>query len=136
MDKKFVAITITLSVLIMVGFTFFTRGSETQTKNQTYQASDKEKPQVLTKTVVADLGDMKVSDEKSYDFIISNSGKKPLQLSKVSTSCGCTIAQIIIDGKISPEFGMHSNSNYIAEVQPGKKTTITTIYKPYIICYS
>lgn len=134
MDKKIVVGIMALSVVLIVGFVFLVgSSSNSQPKVASYQISDKEKPKVEVKNPFGDLGEMKVSDQKTLDFTLKNTGDKPLQLSNVSTSCGCTLAQIIIEGKASPEFGMHSTSNYMTELAPGKEATVRAIYRPYIM---
>ena len=72
-------------------------------------------------------------EEKAAQFTIENKGNKPLQLFKVSSSCGCTVGIITIDGNISPEFGMHNNSNWSGEILPGKTASLSVIYRPYIM---
>lgn len=133
MDKKIVLGTIALSVVIIVGFVLLAGKSDSQTKVASYQVSDKERPKVEMEKTFADLGIMKVSEEKAVDFTVKNVGNRPLQLSKVSSSCGCTLGQIIINGKKSPEFGMHSKSTYMAELATGKEATVRAIYRPYIM---
>lgn len=98
-----------------------------------YALSDKERPKVEVKETFEDLGKMKVSDEKSADFIINNIGKKPLQLFDISSSCNCTFVQVIIGGKESELFGMHNTSEFAGEILPGKSGTIKVIYRPYIM---
>src|SRR3989344_8389926 len=73
----------------------------------TYSISDKERPKIKAKETFFDFGEMKVSDEKSAEFAIENTGKKPLQLSNISSSCNCTFVQTIVNGKESDFFGMH-----------------------------
>ena len=76
---------------------------------------------------------MKVTDEKTVEFAIENSGDKPLQLFKGSSSCGCTFGQIVINGDKSPEFSMHSKSTWTGSVNPGEKATLLVTYKPSIM---
>ncbi|QQG43992.1 MAG: DUF1573 domain-containing protein [Candidatus Roizmanbacteria bacterium] len=121
------------SVIIIVGSYFIFSSGNKPVNLLTYTAADKEKPQVQVKKTSFDLGNMKVSDEKSNDFIIKNTGSKPLQISKITTSCSCTFAKIIYDGKESKEFNMHSKDSYIAEIAPNKEAKLKVIYRPYIM---
>ena len=78
-----------------------------------------------------DWGEIKINGgnaEKS--FMIKNSGSGQLKLLDVSTSCMCTTAQVIIDGKLSPLFKMHQKSAWIGEVQPGKEAELKVIFDP------
>lgn len=45
----------------------------------------------------------------------------------------CTVGQVIYQEKASQEFGMHSQSNYVAEIAPGKEATIKVTYRPYLM---
>lgn len=99
----------------------------------TYSASDKERPKAEAKLIFDDLGSMKVSEDKSADFTIKNIGTKPLQLSRITSSCNCTFAQVIINGNESDLYGMHSPSNYAGEILPGKEAKVRVIYRPSIM---
>ena len=53
-----------------------------------------------------------------------------MQLTGIKTSCVCTKAQVVIDGKTSPYFSMHSTSSWVGEVAPGKEAQLTVIFDP------
>ena len=124
-----------LAVALIFGAYFFVNrgGSAVAETITNYSTSDKERPKIEVKTAFSDLGKMKVSDEKSADFTIKNIGQKPLQLSRISSSCNCTFGQVIIDGKESEFYGMHSISALAGEILPGKTGAIRVIYRPYIM---
>jgi len=63
-------------------------------------------------------------------FTIKNVGTDPLKLTNVKTSCACTKAQITIDGKTSPFFGMHTTSSWVGEVPRDKEAKIEIIFDP------
>lgn len=109
------------------------RDNSTQVLFTSYKLEDKEKPKVEVKQTSQDLGQMKVSDEKSKDFIMKNIGSRNLILSNISSSCGCTVGQVIYQGEKSPEFGMHSKSAFAKEILPGKEAAIRVIYRPYVM---
>lgn len=77
-----------------------------------------------------DFGKIKVTDVKQKDFILTNSGTKPLQILNINSSCGCTTGQIIYNGQTSKEFGMHSQSGYVTEIDPNTSATVRVIYRP------
>lgn len=132
-------------VLILIGgFTIIILGSiaafsvnESKTGSSStlvsYTINDKDRPQVEVSSSFADLGSIAVKDEKKADFTIENKGGKPLSLYKISSSCNCTFGQIFLNGEKSPEFGMHSQSLWSGTLDPGKKATLTVIYRPYIM---
>lgn len=95
--------------------------------------------------VVTSSANVKASvDQKTYDwgnipysggnatktFTIKNTGSDILKLTNIKTSCTCTKAQIVIDGKDSPYFSMHATSSWIGEVAPGKTAKLTVIFDP------
>lgn len=122
-----------LGILLWVVYSLTNTGVSSSVKIASYSQSDAQRPQAKTEKVLQDLGKMKVSDQKSADFVVKNTGKKPLQLSGITTSCGCTLAQVIYEGKESEQFGMHSQSNYVVEVLPQKEAIIRVTYKPFIM---
>lgn len=63
-------------------------------------------------------------------FTIKNSGTEILKLTNIKTSCACTKAQLIIDGKSSPYFSMHTTSSWIGEISPDKQASLTVIFDP------
>jgi len=137
MEKKFLFWTIVFSAILIIS-SYFLISKISSNQNQKvnivyYKQSDLAKPKVKVKQFEKDIGTIKVSDEKSADFLIKNTGQKPLQLFNISSSCGCTVGKVIIDGKESEEFGMHSRSSYVGEVLPGKEAVVRVIYRPYVM---
>lgn len=125
------------TVLIIAVIAVFSLGSSKQTnansETAAYSTTDSERPRIEVPSKFSDLGTMNVKDEKKAEFVIKNKGSKSLVLSNISSSCGCTVGQITIDGKTSPEFGMHSKGTWQGTVEPGKQATLTVIYRPYIM---
>lgn len=133
-SKSLIISTIVFSLVVAIGsYLLVSRGEKPTMKLVNYQSSDKEKPKVEVKNNFLDMGEIKVSQEKAVEFTVKNIGQKPLQLFNISTGCGCTLATVIIDGKESEEFGMHTRSNYVGEILPGKEGKLKVIYRPYIM---
>lgn len=126
-------VVVTVGVLTGSYFLFNPGGGVKAITIVNYKTTDKEKPKVETKETFKDLGKIKVSEKKSAEFTIKNIGQKTLQLYNVFSSCGCTTSQIVVNGQSSDEFGMHSQSRYVAEVLPGKQARIRVIYRPYVM---
>jgi Flp pilus assembly protein CpaB len=59
-------------------------------------------PSLQIEATDLDLGTLKVTEERVKEITLTNTGTSPLQISKVNTSCMCTFAQLVIDGKESP----------------------------------
>lgn len=103
-----------------------------------YAPRDAEKPKAVITTTDADLGLMKVTEEKTASFTVKNEGSRPLQLFNPQTSCMCTFLTITIDGATSPEWtmSMHnppSAKEWIGPVAPGSTATIRGIYRPALM---
>jgi hypothetical protein len=86
-----------------------------------------------------DFGD--VSQAKgtvSALFEITNTGQDDLVISKLETSCGCTSASIVFQGKEGPRFSMpgHNINERIGKWQvtipPGEKAHLKVYYNPSV----
>ncbi len=108
-------------------------GSKQKVHVLSYTSADTKKPSVEVASTSKDLGSMKVSDEKEASFIVKNTGIKMLQLFDISSSCMCTAGQVIVNGRASEEFGMHSTSEYVANIASGQQATVKVIYRPYLM---
>lgn len=82
-----------------------------------------------------DFGNIKVTDERTANFIITNTSTNILRIWNVKTSCNCTFAKIVINGTETPEFSMHGggNPNWIGEIPAGMTTQLVVIYRPKIM---
>lgn len=63
-------------------------------------------------------------------FTIENTGTEDLKLYDISTSCHCTTAQLSLNGKNSPLFGMNSKSSYVMVVPKGLKAELKVVFDP------
>lgn len=135
-EKIFLAVIIGLTVfafLVLVWISSRNQPRASGSQVLSYQVSDKERPRLKAPITFADLGKIKLSPEKTAEFWVENQGEKTLQFTKVSSSCGCTVGAIEIEGVKSPEFGMHSASSWVGNLEPGKKALIRVIYRPYVM---
>lgn len=132
---KIVIILIAVSTIIILGGIIIIASKEgsTQSSVASYSTNDIDRPKGTTDSSFQDLGKMKVSDEKTAVFTITNEGKKPLILSKINSSCDCTFGKVTINGTSSPELGMHSRSTWQGTVEPGKEAKVEVIYRPSIM---
>lgn len=86
-----------------------------------------------------DFGDMKVDDEKTATFTITNtSTDSTLRIWNVSTSCNCTFASVEINGVATGEFNMpmHTSAslkNWIGEIPANQKALLKATYKPKVM---
>ena len=127
-DPFILSIVFFMTIVIVGGVIFAYKSGGKPLETYTVESQDRPKIELLETT--QDLGEMKVSDIKSADFILKNIGTKSLQINNISTSCDCTFAQVTIDGKQSPRFSMHQNPQWIGEIAPGTEAKVTAIYEP------
>lgn len=126
-DKKAIIGFILVTLLILGGGVFIL--SKTTTSGQISGVSSEVKISVDAKTY--DWGTIPYSGGNvSKTFTIKNTGTDVLQLTNIKTSCACTYAQLTIDGKISPKFGMHTTSSWVGEVPPGKDAQLAVVFDP------
>jgi len=131
-DTKVIVGAILASVLIIGGATFVLGKDKSPKRDQLGTASmsiDKKE---------ADLGTMKVTDEGSATFTVTNTSESILRIWGVATSCDCTFANVTIAGTKTGEFNMsmHMNStlkNWIGEVPAGQAATLEVIYRPSVM---
>ncbi|RJR31495.1 DUF1573 domain-containing protein [Candidatus Parcubacteria bacterium] len=86
---------------------------------------------VLTETDY-DFGTISMANGLArHEFKIKNEGNADLKLSNISTSCMCTTAVLIQNGKKSPTFGMHNNPTIWSEkIKPGEEAVLEVIFDP------
>jgi hypothetical protein len=63
-------------------------------------------------------------------FPIKNTGENTLLLTNIATSCMCTTAKLVLGDSVSPEFGMHTKSDYALEVPPGESANLEVVFDP------
>src|SRR3989344_1605266 len=72
----------------------------------------KQTPETIAETPdsLFDFGEIKVSEVKEKEFVLKNTGTKPLQILNINSSCGCTAGKITYDNTQTKEYGMHAQS--------------------------
>ncbi len=101
---------ILLSTLFITAF-FFTANAQWPNNDTSELSSGKEAAVTWDKRTV-DLGKVKYNKPKEIIFTMTNTGGKPVIITKVRTSCGCTEA----------EYPRHP-------IAPGKKAKIAVTYE-------
>lgn len=77
-----------------------------------YKTTDPDRPKLEIGQAVFDFGTMKLTEVKTQDVPLKNTGAKPLIISDILTSCDCTFAQLIVADKTSPRFSMQRNPSW------------------------
>lgn len=126
-DKKIIIGFVVFTLLILVGGVYIL--SLTTASPVSVNLSQNAKIEVDQKT--HDWGTIFYSGGNvSKTFTIKNIGTDVLKLTNIKTSCACTYAQLTIEGKTSPQFGMHTTSSWVGEVEPGKEAQLIVVFDP------
>ncbi len=124
------------------GVTILTEGetdAELAAKVKAFEAEEKAlKESKTTFTLdkqLHDFGNVKPESDNTCKFKVTNTGKKPLIISKVSASCGCTTPhkpeQPILPGKTDYiEVGFHPKPGQVGEIT--KTVTIEANTEPLL----
>lgn len=131
--KLIILISIGIFVVLGVSYGLLQKTAPAAVSVKSYEKNTQDRPKAFTEKKTADMGTVKVSGEATADFVIKNTGKKPLQLFDISTSCGCTLAQILYQDKKSPLFGMHTKGDFDTEIAPRTEAQVKVIYQPYVM---
>lgn len=123
-----------ISILMIGGLFVLSLSTKNSGKEiVSYRKTEEVRPKAVLPETETDLGTISVKQEVSKDFVVRNTGGKPLQISKINSSCNCTTARFIYNGQESAEFGMHNPGQEIYEIAPGTEATIKVIYRPYVM---
>ncbi|MEK7129906.1 MAG: DUF1573 domain-containing protein [Patescibacteria group bacterium] len=131
-DTKVIIGALVASLAIIVGAVFLLGNDKSPKREQLGQAS------VTIDKKEEDFGSMTNEEERTATFTITNTSDAPLRIWNVATSCDCTFATVVIDGKETGEFNMpaHMNAtlkNWIGEVPAKQTATLKVTYKPKIM---
>ena len=85
-----------------------------------------------------DFGSMKVSDERTATFTITNTSDSILRIWNIATSCDCTSASIVIGKQTTGEFSMAGMmrsdlANWIGEIPAKQIALLKVTYRPKIM---
>lgn len=124
------AVMVVLSLIVIGGPGSDSSGSNTEGV-ASYGKEDQNRPKAVLSTTKIDWGTIKVSDTQESIVELKNDGQTPLEITRMSTSCGCTSVQAIYpDGKETKEYGMHKTSEKVT-VAPNTTIKLKIIYRPF-----
>lgn len=92
-------------------------------------------PEMRVSPKTYDLG--QVSQAKgivTVELAVSNAGNGDLIVREMETSCGCTRASLVVNGRAGPWYGMRGHSEWpvgwSARLRPGQQATLRVQYDP------
>jgi len=99
----------------------------------------KDAPKISAPEVKKDLGTVSLKKGTvTTEFTIKNQGKSDLIVDKLSSSCGCTSASLVYQGKEGPRFYMAGHghdapdTNWKVSVAPGDEAQVKVYYDPTV----
>lgn len=98
-----------------------------------YKITDAERPKLEILETNFDFGPMGLAEIKMREIKMSNKGNKPLIITNLITSCDCTFAQLIVDGRESPRFSMRRDTKWRGEIAPAGEAMLRVVYEPRIM---
>ena len=125
-ENKFIIAIVAVTLSLLVGVVLLAGKMSSSAK---VEATSDAKAVVDSTTY--DWGQIGINNGRAEAvFEIKSTGSQPLKLLNIVTSCACTTAQTIVEGKGSPLFDMHANSTYVTEVPPGKTAQLKVVFDP------
>lgn len=96
-----------------------------------------EKPALEVLPREYDFGAVSVAGGEVYTrFTLKNVGPTELVLRDMDTSCGCTEAALVVDGREGPRFNMRMHgrnpTNWSARLAPGQEAELVVYYNPQV----
>lgn len=123
MSTKTIVISLLVFILAIVGISVvLTAGQKTPQKTA-----------IVAPENIFDFGEIKVTDVKEKDFVLKNTGTKPLQILNINSSCNCTVGKIIYNELETKEYGMHAQSGYLMDITPNTEAKVRVIYRPSLM---
>ena len=94
-------------------------------------------PKMIISPESHDFGTVSVrGGEVSTSFVIENRGDGDLVISDMETSCSCTSATIVYNGKEGPRFNMREHGTnpkgWSQRIHPGEKAYLKVYYSPTV----
>ncbi len=105
-------------------------------KKEFARRAPKDRPEISLEPASFDLGDVSISrGTVSTTIIVRNKGKTELVIDNIETSCMCTTAVLIINGALSPVFGMNMNdgnhpTGWKGVIPAGENASLQVSYDP------
>jgi len=117
---------------------FVDKNKQTELRAELIKSAPADRPIISISPSSKDLGDVSQKKGKIYTtFNLKNEGKKDLIINKLDTSCGCTSASIVYQGKEGPVFamaghGIVSPTDWQIVIPTGETAQLKVYYDPNV----
>jgi hypothetical protein len=124
--KKIIGILL-LWIIVIGGITWGIIGYSSQKQN-----GHSGIPEIAIDSFEYDFGTVSMAEGMvEHTFEIRNIGQGDLRINRIWTSCMCTTARLKVNGKTSPEFGMHSASMlWSQKISPQQTAYLNVVFDP------
>lgn len=124
--KKIISILL-LWIVVAGGITWGIIGYSSQKQN-----GNSGVPEIAIDSFEYDFGTVSMAEGMvKHVFKIRNVGQSDLRINRIWTSCMCTTARLRVNGKTSPEFGMHSASMlWSQKISPRQTAYLDVVFNP------
>lgn len=115
---------------------FIDKEKQKEFKEQLVKSAPEDRPIISVTPEAKDLGD--VSQKKGIMttfFEIKNEGKKDLIINRMDSSCGCTSASVVFEGREGPRFamaghGIENSTDWQVVIPAGQTAQLKIYYDP------
>jgi hypothetical protein len=130
------AVAVVATAVVIAGgiyYSFYARRGATLAPSQSDNVSGM--PQLVITPEAQDLGTIDYRKGiVTAHFIVENKGGSDLVITEMETSCGCTVASLIVNGEEGPRFGMRGHgawpTGWSAKLKPGEQAQLKVAYDP------
>lgn len=137
-EKKLSIILTTLGIVALVTVViliiFGGQDNDNKYKNETasneYTKEDQNRPKAVLSTKVINWNEIKLQDTATSEIELKNEGLSPLEITRMSTSCGCTSIQAVYNELKTKEYTMHKTSEKLT-LTPNTTAKLIITYRPY-----
>lgn len=128
-----IIIGIAVVTLIIIGGIFWASFNAQGPSIAQYKITDTGRPTLKTFLTNFDFGQMDLKEIKTKEIELKNTGNKALIISDMITSCDCTFAQLVGEGKESPRFSMRRDTKWRGEIAAGQTALLKITYEPKLM---
>lgn len=122
-----------LAIIVVVVLIVLSDPGPKKTSTTSFGKDDPARPVAVFSTKKIDWGEINLNDVKESDVELTNDGASVLDISSLSTSCGCTAVKVYQNGTETKEYGMHDVLKDKISIDPKSSVKLKIIYRPFVM---